>query len=121
MDKIIIEDLEIYAHHGVAAEEKKNGQMFLVTLEIGTDLEKASKSDALTDTLNYAEICDTVQQAMLEKAFDLIETAAGRVIDSLFARYTAIQEIRIILKKPWAPISHHLKYAAVELLRRRGG
>jgi len=119
MDRIIIEDLEIYAHHGVAEEEKKNGQMFFVSLYIGTGLEKSSKSDMLCDTLNYAEICDTVQEVLQSESFSLIEAAAARVLDRLFARYSKIKEIRILLKKPWAPMGHHLKYAAVELERRK--
>ena len=34
MDKIWIKDLEIFAYHGVLAEEKRNGQKFYVTVSM---------------------------------------------------------------------------------------
>lgn len=120
MDRIIIEDLQVYAHHGVAQEEKRIGQMFFVSLRIGMDLEKAAANDTIDSTLNYADLCDDVQRVMQSAKYDLIETAAMRIIEYLFQAYVVIQEIHIILKKPWAPMGHHLQYAAVELERQRG-
>jgi dihydroneopterin aldolase len=38
MDKIWIKDLEIFAYHGVLAEEKRNGQKFYVTVSMDVDL-----------------------------------------------------------------------------------
>ncbi len=120
MDRLIIEDLQVYAYHGVAQEEKTIGQMFLVSLRIGTNLEKAAKSDDVNDTLNYANLCNDVQTVMQSRKCSLIETAAMNIIEYLFRRYASIAEIRVTLKKPWAPMGHHLKYAAVELERKRG-
>lgn len=34
MDKIVIKDLEIFAYHGVLPEEKRQGQTFIVTVEL---------------------------------------------------------------------------------------
>jgi len=119
MDKIIIEDLEVYAHHGVAPEEKINGQMFLVSLEIGLDMEKVAASDSIEDTLDYSEICSGVKTELQSARYDLIEAAAMKVIEYLFGKYADITEISILLKKPWAPMEHHLRYAAVELKRKR--
>lgn len=120
MDKIIIEDLQIYAYHGVAPEEKINGQMFMVSLKIGVSLEKPAVSDDVNDTLSYADVCNDIQMVLQHKNHNLIESAAMDIIGYLFRKYTSISEISIILKKPWAPMGHHLKYAAVELERKRG-
>jgi len=120
MDKIIIEDLEVYAYHGVNEEEKVLGQMFLVTLEIGLDLRQAALTGNVNATVNYAEVCDMVKEIMLTQKFDLIETAAMKIIEGIFKRFDNAETIRVILKKPWAPTGHHLKYAAVELKRTRG-
>jgi dihydroneopterin aldolase len=120
MDKIIIKDLQVYAYHGVAQEEKVIGQMFLVCLKIGVNLEKPATSDDVNDTLNYANICNDVQTVMQSKKCNLIEAAALDLIEYLFRRYASIMEISVMLKKPWAPMGHHLKYAAVELERKRG-
>lgn len=117
MDKIIIEDLEIYAYHGVAEEEKKLGQLFTISLQISADLEAAARNGDLKSTVNYAEVCDTVQTVLQSEKYDLIETAAIKIIEGIFDKFKNVLAVKILLKKPWAPMGHHLKYAAVELER----
>lgn len=121
MDKIIIEDLEVYAYHGIAKEEKKLGQLFIVSLQISTDLEIAARTGDLKSTVNYAEVCDMVQTVLQSEKYDLIETVAIKIVESIFREFQNALTVRILLKKPWAPMGHHLKYAAVELERTRGG
>ncbi|MHB1393543.1 MAG: dihydroneopterin aldolase [Clostridia bacterium] len=121
MDKIIIEDLEVYAYHGVAEEEKKLGQLFTVSLQISMDLEAAARNGDLKSTVNYAEVCDTVQTVLQSEKYDLIETAAIKIIEGVFGKFQNALAVKILLKKPWAPMGYHLKYAAVELERTRGG
>ncbi|PYG87123.1 dihydroneopterin aldolase/dihydroneopterin aldolase/2-amino-4-hydroxy-6-hydroxymethyldihydropteridine diphosphokinase [Ruminiclostridium sufflavum DSM 19573] len=120
MDKIIVEGLEVYAYHGVAQEEKTLGQMFIISLEIGVDLEKSARSGNLKDTINYSSVCKSVTAVLQSGSYDLIETAAFKIIEELFRNFKLAQAIRILLKKPWAPMGQHLKYAAVELERKRG-
>ncbi|QNU68632.1 dihydroneopterin aldolase [Ruminiclostridium herbifermentans] len=120
MDKIIVEDLEIYAYHGVANEEKALGQMFVLSIEIGADLENAARSDNLNDTINYSAVCKTAVAVLQSESYDLIETAAYKVIEGIFKRFKNAQTVKVLLKKPWAPMGQHLKYAAVELERKRG-
>ncbi|WHH60228.1 dihydroneopterin aldolase [Petroclostridium sp. X23] len=119
MDKIIIEDLEVYAYHGVAKEEKKLGQLFLISLHISTDLEWAAVGDNLDSTINYAQVCDTVKEVLQAEKYDLIETAAMKVIEEIFKKFSSTMVVKVLLKKPWAPMGHHLKFAAVELERAR--
>lgn len=119
MDKIIIEDLEVYAYHGVAQEEKSLGQMFLISLEIMADLETAAVTGNLTTSVNYAEVCQSVQTVSQDESFDLIETVAYRVIREIFSKFKNAQVVKVQIKKPWAPMGQHLKYAAVEMERSR--
>ena len=49
MDKIIIENLEIIAEHGVFKEEKFLGQKFIVSLEMKTDTREAGKTGKQRD------------------------------------------------------------------------
>jgi len=119
MDKIIVTDLEIYAYHGVAPEEKKLGQMFLVSLELSLDLEKAAVTGNLEETVNYVELCDVVKDTLLSEKCDLIESTAMKVIASIFRHFDKVLKVKITLKKPWAPMEHHVRYAAVEIERSR--
>ncbi len=120
MDKIIIEDLEVYAYHGVAEEEKKLGQMFLVSLEISADLSTAAQNHDLTSTLNYAEVCRVVGEIVRSDKYDLIETVAYKIVEGIFINFQKAVSVKILLKKPWAPMGYHLRYAGVQLERTRG-
>ena len=118
MDKIVIEDLEVFAFHGVYEEEKRLGQKFLISLELSLDLKKAAVGDSIYNTINYGEVCVEVERVFKEKKQDLIESAAHNVLEYLLLKYPLIKELKIKIKKPWAPILKPLKYAAVELSRK---
>ena len=46
-DEIRIEGLEVFAHHGVYAEETQNGQVFYVIVILYTDVSQEGRSDDL--------------------------------------------------------------------------
>ena len=52
MDKICIENLEIYARHGVYPEENKLGQKFLICAQLEIDAGKAARQDDLRQSVN---------------------------------------------------------------------
>ncbi|MCR5609943.1 MAG: 2-amino-4-hydroxy-6-hydroxymethyldihydropteridine diphosphokinase [Lachnospiraceae bacterium] len=105
-DSIFIKDLEIYAYHGVLKEEKTLGQKFYVSLNIHMDLEKSGKSDKLSDTVNYAEICDKVYKYSTANTFDLIERLAYGIGEMVLIDYPVINSIEVTVKKPMAPVKH---------------
>lgn len=115
MDKIIIKDLEVYAFHGVNPEEKKLGQMFQVSVDMGIDLEPAGYIDNLDCTIDYGVVCNDIKFALLDCKNDLLEAVAMNVIEKLFEKHVAVQSVKVLIKKPWAPLGHHLKYVAVEI------
>ena len=119
MDKIIIKGLKIRANHGVLKEEKANGQYFVLDLILDVDLSRAINSDELKDTVNYDEVCSVAYNAMTLNTFDLIERAAGEVISAIFSEFPLVQGVELTLKKPEAPLSCKVKYAAVNLKRTR--
>jgi len=41
------------------------------------------------------------------------------VIRGVFERFPKVLQVKVLLKKPWAPMGRHLKYAAVEMERAR--
>ena len=56
MDKIKIENLEVFAKHGVFPEENKLGQKFLVSAVLYTDTRKAGMTDDLAASIHYGEV-----------------------------------------------------------------
>ena len=83
MDVIKIENLEIYAYHGVFEEEKKKGQHFYLNAELYCDLKKAGNTDSLSDSTHYGEVCLCMQNSMTETSYDLIERACEKTIEDV--------------------------------------
>ena len=117
MDKIIIEDLECFGYHGVLKEEQVLGQKFLVSIVLYTDTANAGRTDCLDETLNYADVCKKVQSFMGEQKFLLIEAAAEHLAQMLLLSYDLLKEVKITIKKPWAPVHISMKTVAVEIRR----
>ena len=118
MDNVIIKGLEVFANHGVLEEEKRLGQKFIINIVAHLDLSKAYKTDNLSETVNYAEICKFVEKYMKENTFDLIETVAGRIAEELLIIYDLINEIDVEVVKPWAPIGVNLDSVSVKINRK---
>ena len=119
MDKIRIDDIKIYAYHGVLPEEKKNGQYFYVSAELELDLKKAGVSDKLAQTVNYAEVTDLIQDTFVETNYDTIEAAAEAVLEAVLNNYKIIESVSIKVRKPDAPIDADFGDVSVELSRSR--
>ena len=117
MDKIYLKNVEIFANHGVFAEEKTLGQKFIIDLELTLNLEEAGKTGDLTKSVHYGELCHGIEKAFTEKSYDLIETAAEIIAEYTLVNYPIVDSVKVTLKKPWAPIGRHLDYAAVEIER----
>ena len=65
MDQIKIENLEIFANHGVYPEENRLGQKFLVSCILYVDTRKAGKTDDLEASVNYGTISHPVSYTHL--------------------------------------------------------
>jgi dihydroneopterin aldolase len=112
--KILLEDLKIYAYHGVFPEENIIGTYYIINLELHTDLWKATETDDLKDTVNYAEISDLIHEEMKIKS-KLLEHIAGRIINQIHEKYPQISYIKIKITKTNPPMKAELKGASVEI------
>ena len=117
MDKIYLKNVEIFANHGVFKEEKTLGQKFVLDLELTLSLEEAGRTGDLTKSVHYGELCHGIEKEFMKESYDLIETAAQKVAEFTLYNYPLVKEVKVTLKKPWAPIGRHLDYAAVQIER----
>lgn len=100
MDAIIIEGLKVDTVVGCFNWERQIIQPLMLDLTIQTNLEQASNSDELADTLNYAEICEISAKVIQDAAPKLIEHAAKLVLNALFTTFPTIESIMISIRKP---------------------
>ena len=100
MDAIIIEGLKVDTVVGCFNWERQIIQPLMIDLNLQTDLEQASNSDELEDTMNYAEICEISAKVIQAAQPKLIEHAAKLVVNTLFNTFPAIESIIITIRKP---------------------
>lgn len=118
MDKLYLKDVEIFANHGVFKEEKSLGQKFILSLELDLDLCEAAKSCDLSKSVHYGELCHNIEKEFQKESYDLIETAAEKIAEYVLYNYNLVYGVKVLLKKPWAPIGRHLDTAAIEIYRK---
>ncbi|WP_430536024.1 dihydroneopterin aldolase [Listeria rocourtiae] len=121
MDKIYLNELAFYGYHGVMPEENTLGQSFIVSLVLGLSIEKAGKSDEVSDTVSYAEVYETVKEITENQRFQLIEALAETIATEVLAGYPLLKEITVKVIKPNPPIPGHYHSVAVEITRTRSG
>lgn len=112
---IYINEAEFYAYHGVMLQERVVGNTFLVNLVVEVDIVAASESDKLEDTLNYADIFEVVKKEMAIPS-NLLEHVAGRIIQSLHAKFSTIRKIEISVTKKNPPINGLMNGIGVRLV-----
>ena len=118
MDHICIENLEVFANHGVFDEEASLGQKFLVSVKMYFDASVAGRSDDLTKSVNYAEVCANITEWMKTNRCRLIETVAERLAAKLLRDNPIVRETEVTVKKPWAPIGLPLECVSITIRRR---
>ena len=82
-------------------------------------MKEAATTCDLTNSVHYGELCHQVIQVFQEESLDLIESVVNKVANFILDNYSMVNGVKVLLKKPWAPIGRHLDYAAVEINRER--
>ena len=113
MDKILIENYEVIALHGVNPEEKINPQRFLISAEIESDFSRCSKSDDINQTASYSAVCKMIKSFVGENSFDLIETIASGLAKKILLGFPIVKGVKVVVKKPDAPMKGVFDYVGV--------
>jgi len=116
MDLIEIKNMEFYAFHGHYKEEQIVGNKFLIDLILEADLEKASKTDRLEDTVDYQVAFRIVKNEMETKS-NLMENIGKRIIDSVYANLKGITKATVRIQKMNPPMGGHINSVAVVMSR----
>ena len=109
---IFLNDVRLYAYHGVLEQERRVGGEYSVSLRVHYNIYKAMKSDNVTDTLNYAHLLDIVKREMASPS-NLLEHVVARIGKAIFKEYPLAESIDLTLTKLNPPIGADTSGAGV--------
>ena len=112
---LFIDNLEVFANHGLFEEENKLGQKFIFDIECELNYKKAMFSDEMTDSISYADIAEVVVKTATTNTFNLLERLAGEILKNIFTEFPQIENIKLKINKPGAPIKYHFGKCGVEV------
>ncbi|GAA1752331.1 MULTISPECIES: dihydroneopterin aldolase [Streptomonospora] len=117
LDRLRLSGLRARGFHGVLEHERREGQDFVVDVELGLDLGEAGRSDALADTVHYGELAEALVAVVRGEPLDLIEALAERLARVCLAE-PRVRRAEVTVHKPQAPIPHAFDDVAVTIVRR---
>jgi dihydroneopterin aldolase len=116
-DRIEIKGIKSFGYHGVFESENIAGQDFFVDIALELDLSRASVTDDVCDTVNYAEITDLVVKEVTGDRVALIEKLAARIADRIKSAYSQITTVSVTVHKPQAPVNAQVSDISVTINR----
>lgn len=117
MDEIRIENLEVYAYHGVYENEQAEGQTFFVNVTLYSNTYKAGMKDELELATDYGQVCVFISNWMKEHRHNLLEAVAERLSQAILIQFPLVQELDLEIRKPEAPIPLPFESVSVKIHR----
>lgn len=117
-DRLLLEDVRFFGHHGVSGAERTVGVWFSVDAELSVDLASAALSDDLAATVDYGAVARRIVEIGTQGRVNLIERLAGLIAQALLREFPA-REVRVRVRKLAPPLEGLVGTPAVELTRRR--
>lgn len=103
LDRLALTGLRATGHHGVLEQERRDGQEFIVDVELRLDTRAAASTDRLSETVHYGDLAERLHKAVASEPVDLIETLAQRLADICLADPSVVTAV-VTVHKPHAPI-----------------
>ena len=116
MDTIFINELKVKTKLGVPAWERMVAQTIILDIEIGYDLSKAGKSDAIADTIDYGAVVTRIHATLKEHSFQLAEALAEHICQLILKEFK-VESVKVKVAKP--AILPGLKALGVVIERRK--
>ena len=115
---ITLQNVHLYAYHGVMQQEQEVGAWYTVDAELTVADHSCTVTDDIAGTVSYADVYDILREEMQQPS-DLLEHVCNRISKRLYESFTQIIAIRITLCKDTPPMGGDILKAAVTLSSRR--
>ncbi len=113
---IEITGLSLYTHHGVSEAEREVGQRLVLDLRLDVGETDATATDALEDTIDYAEVCQLVALVAQQRSHRTLERLCSVIADRLLGDYE-LEGVWVKVTKPEPPIPLSVNEVSVEIWR----
>jgi len=114
MGVVRVDNIRLYAYHGCLEEEGLIGSDYRVDVEVVADLDKASVSDELKDTVDYVTLYRIVKSEMAIRS-KLLEHVGKRILDRIFLELLPVQEAAVTVSKINPPIGGDVEAVSVKV------
>ena len=123
--KISIEGLRVFAHHGVFDFERQNGQDFYIDATVWVKNKILEFSDDLSNTVHYGDLAKSLVEAAKNQPVDLLETLAQRLLDLTLnfgggSLSGLVKKAKVTVHKPNAPIPYDFEDVSVTIKGKHG-
>ncbi|MDP9371101.1 MAG: dihydroneopterin aldolase [Chloroflexota bacterium] len=119
-DRILLEGMRFYGHHGTLPAERELGQHFVVDVELRCDLRAAGRTDDLAQTVDYSQVYRQVRAIVEGPPVGLTEVVAERIAAVILEQHPPVEAVCVRVVKPHVRLDGGvLAGSAVEIVRRR--
>ncbi|MBA3991727.1 MAG: dihydroneopterin aldolase [Propionibacteriales bacterium] len=118
VDRLRLAGLRAHGHHGVLAPERRDGQEFVVDVELGLDTRPAAATDDLSATVDYGSLADDLNAAVGTHPVNLIETLAQRLAEVCLTP-PVVAWVEVTVHKPHAPLAQAFDDVTLTIHRSR--
>lgn len=112
MSTICLNNIEVYAYHGVFEVEQKVGQWYTINLEIDVDFSEAALNDDLNGTIDYSQLNNLIREEMAIKS-KLIEHVANRIANRILDAFPDIESGTLSVAKQNPPVQGEMESVEV--------
>ena len=112
-NKIKLENLNFYGYHGVYNKEIKDGQEFILNLDISYNYNDSS--DSVSKTIDYIELYNLLKKIFNKTRYNLLETLGNEIINQVLDNYASIYYIKVNIRKPSISIEQNNDFINIEI------
>jgi len=115
---IELHGIALHGFHGVLEHERREGQRFLVDVDLDLSDETAATTDRIEDAVDYREVVAAVAAVSEARAYHLLEAFATAIAETLVARFP-VTRVRVRVRKPDVVLTQPLDDHGAMVERRR--
>jgi dihydroneopterin aldolase / 2-amino-4-hydroxy-6-hydroxymethyldihydropteridine diphosphokinase len=120
IDRIELRGLRLMTIIGVLDHERQGPQPLELDITMHVDLTDACQTDELDDTVNYGDMCETIEKVAAQQHDLLLERFAGRVAEAVLDQ-PRVEAVDVVVRKLRPPVTSALDTSGVAIHRTRAG